>query len=120
MMDRRTALHWSKRNNEHPLPQQTADLRMANASLHAITAVWVLVAWVSQGSLSASIVSADEFPREIVDFIPYEMNPVFSGRGGEHWDAKIRERGMSESSTRGFGPSAPPVEDEPEAFYEPR
>ena len=93
MMDRRTALHWSKRNNEHPLPQQTADLRMANASLHAITAVWVLVAWVSQGSLSASIVSADEFPREIVDFMPYEMNPVFSGRGGEHWDAKIRERG---------------------------
>ncbi|MFC2116276.1 glycosylase [Bacteroidota bacterium] len=33
------------------------------------------------------------FPTEIVDFIPYENNPVFTGSGTDTWDQLIRERG---------------------------
>lgn len=33
------------------------------------------------------------YPTEILDFVPYENNPVFSGTGSETWDSKIRERG---------------------------
>jgi hypothetical protein len=40
-----------------------------------------------------SLRAADEFPRELVQFQPYERNPVFKGQGGDAWDAKIRERG---------------------------
>jgi sugar lactone lactonase YvrE len=37
--------------------------------------------------------TADEFPPEIVDFVAYENNPVFTGTGEDTWDRKIRERG---------------------------
>lgn len=37
--------------------------------------------------------AAAEFPPELVQFTPYEHNPVFTGRGEGHWDAMIRERG---------------------------
>lgn len=33
------------------------------------------------------------FPPELVDFEPYAQNPIFTGAGSGHWDAKIRERG---------------------------
>lgn len=33
------------------------------------------------------------FPEEIVDFIPYPTNPIFSGTGEDTWDHRIRERG---------------------------
>jgi hypothetical protein len=33
------------------------------------------------------------FPAELVDFVPYEQNPVFKGTGADTWDNKIRERG---------------------------
>jgi hypothetical protein len=33
------------------------------------------------------------FPPELVDFVPYENNPVFNGTGKDTWDNKIRERG---------------------------
>lgn len=34
-----------------------------------------------------------DFPPELVEFVPYEHNPVFSGTGKDTWDRKIRERG---------------------------
>lgn len=37
--------------------------------------------------------AAEEFPRELVQFTPYEKNPIFAGAGAGHWDVKIRERG---------------------------
>ncbi|MHB8972027.1 MAG: glycoside hydrolase family protein [Pirellulaceae bacterium] len=45
--------------------------------------------------------SDDEFPRELVNFKPYEGNPVFSGTGTDTWDRAIRERGyiMREEGT---------------------
>jgi len=37
--------------------------------------------------------AAEAFPRELVDFAPYEKNPIFEGRGSGYWDELIRERG---------------------------
>lgn len=35
----------------------------------------------------------EEFPPEMVNFVPYENNPVFAGTGTDTWDKNIRERG---------------------------
>ena len=35
-----------------------------------------------------------EFPKELVDFIPFESDSVFSGTGAATWDKMIRERGF--------------------------
>jgi hypothetical protein len=40
-----------------------------------------------------SAVSTAEFPAELVNWRPRSDNPVFTGAGPGHWDAKIRERG---------------------------
>lgn len=34
-----------------------------------------------------------EFPPEIVEFTPFEGNPLFAGTGEDTWDREIRERG---------------------------
>ena len=34
------------------------------------------------------------FPTELVEFISYENNPVFTGSGSDTWDSLIRERGF--------------------------
>jgi hypothetical protein len=34
------------------------------------------------------------FPRELVDWVPYEKNPLFTGTGEDTWDRQIRERGF--------------------------
>jgi hypothetical protein len=34
-----------------------------------------------------------EFPRDLVEFVPLADAPVFTGAGPGHWDVKIRERG---------------------------
>jgi hypothetical protein len=34
------------------------------------------------------------FPRELVDWVPYEGNPLFAGTGRGTWDDRIRERGF--------------------------
>ncbi len=33
------------------------------------------------------------FPEELVDFVPYDHNPVFAGTNKNTWDKMIRERG---------------------------
>ena len=35
----------------------------------------------------------EDFPEEMVEFVPYEANPVFEGTGLDTWDKQIRERG---------------------------
>lgn len=34
-----------------------------------------------------------KFPPELVKFVPYDKNPIFTGAGKGKWDEKIRERG---------------------------
>ena len=43
----------------------------------------------------------EDFPEEMVEFVPYEANPVFEGTGLDTWDKQIRERGyiLFEDST---------------------
>jgi hypothetical protein len=36
----------------------------------------------------------DRFPRELVDWVPYEQSPLFAGTGRDTWDREIRERGF--------------------------
>lgn len=38
-------------------------------------------------------VNKEEFPGAVVEFVPYESNPVFKGTGINTWDKQIRERG---------------------------
>lgn len=37
--------------------------------------------------------NTDLFPSELVDFVPHDGNPVFTGTGADTWDRYIRERG---------------------------
>ncbi|HEX5555166.1 MAG TPA: glycosylase [Chitinophagaceae bacterium] len=38
-------------------------------------------------------VNEEAFASEMVNFVPYEKNPVFKGTGTDTWDKQIRERG---------------------------
>jgi len=54
----------------------------------------VVQLWV-WGLLPALVIigGGQVFPPELVEFVPYEHNPVFEGRGPGYWDEMIRERG---------------------------
>ncbi len=54
------------------------------------SAAWLLLLWVA---LSTGSLNAQEFPRNLVEFVPAAVNPLFEGRGPGYWDARIRERG---------------------------
>lgn len=43
--------------------------------------------------LSRLVLGGEDFPPELVQFVPYDKNPVFTAEGPGHWDVKIRERG---------------------------
>ncbi|HEX9189744.1 MAG TPA: hypothetical protein VGB87_21900, partial [Vicinamibacteria bacterium] len=43
---------------------------------------------------SAPRIGDEGFPRELVDWVPYEGNPLFAGTDGPTWDREIRERGF--------------------------
>jgi beta-1,2-mannobiose phosphorylase / 1,2-beta-oligomannan phosphorylase len=43
---------------------------------------------------NADKINNEEFPSEIVNFVPYTSNPVFDGTGKDTWDKQIRERGF--------------------------
>ena len=44
-------------------------------------------------SVFATAAAGELFPPELVEFTPFEHNPVFQGTGPGHWDETIRERG---------------------------
>jgi predicted GH43/DUF377 family glycosyl hydrolase len=58
-----------------------------------LAAMAALVLAVSATQVRAADPATEEFPQELVSFVPYEGNPVFSGTGRDTWDRKIRERG---------------------------
>jgi sucrose-6-phosphate hydrolase SacC (GH32 family) len=41
-----------------------------------------------------TVPQGDPFPKEMVEFVAYENNPVFKGTGQDTWDRIIRERGF--------------------------
>lgn len=52
-------------------------------------------------SQKATNSTKDEFPEELVHFVPYKKNPVFAATATATWDNQIRERGyiLQENST---------------------
>ncbi|GAB4000720.1 hypothetical protein GCM10028807_54600 [Spirosoma daeguense] len=42
---------------------------------------------------SPTFIADPEFPTELVNFTPYQNNPIFKGAGAGAWDENIRERG---------------------------
>ncbi|MCE5252509.1 SMP-30/gluconolactonase/LRE family protein [bacterium] len=55
--------------------------------------IMVLAGCYTQEKAPGQKAGSGEFPREIVDFVPYRGNPVFTGTGADTWDLMIRERG---------------------------
>lgn len=53
----------------------------------------VLLTFLLHGGSSATATAGEKFPPQLVDFVPFEHNPVFAGAGPGNWDVKIRERG---------------------------
>ncbi|MBN1291615.1 MAG: glycosylase [Candidatus Latescibacteria bacterium] len=47
----------------------------------------------SPAKVSSGGSESELFPGDIVEFKPYEHNPLFTGTGQDTWDNKIRERG---------------------------
>jgi len=59
------------------------------------TAFVVLVVFSSCAAQRQHVaVIAPGFPAELVDWVPYEGNPLFAGTGQATWDREIRERGF--------------------------
>lgn len=61
--------------------------------LSALACVPALPVEAAPPAAVAEASAADLFPPELVEFTPYEANPIFVGAGPGHWDAAIRERG---------------------------
>lgn len=62
--------------------------------MHKIFLSVLLVAGTQVLFAQTSTVSSDSlFPKELVHFVPYKNNPVFTGTGTSTWDNQIRERG---------------------------
>jgi hypothetical protein len=59
------------------------------------TAFFVRSGLLSAVLLQAGLAAAEQFPSEIVDFVPHQGNPVFAGTGQDTWDRRIRERGCT-------------------------
>ena len=84
-----------------PIPRefiQRARLRSAVARplplRAALVAMLVLLgAWPTPRAESDDRADSQLFPPELVDFVPYKENPVFTAGGAGQWDARIRERG---------------------------
>ena len=46
------------------------------------------------GSYCKAVAADEPFPKELVNFAPAAINPVFAGSDTDTWDRKIRERGF--------------------------
>ena len=60
----------------------------------AAMAVLLLLVAISSGSSPPVAGAESGFPRELVDWVPYGGNPLFTGTGRDTWDREIRERGF--------------------------
>jgi len=67
-----------------PKPEAGGGMGVVQVGAALAIAVWL---W------SAAAIAAAPWPRELVDFSPDVVNPVFGAAGAGHWDAKMRERG---------------------------
>lgn len=61
------------------------------ADKRVIVTTFAAVLWL--GWTVSAFADDGKFPDELVDFVPYKNNPVFTAQGKGHWDVRIRERG---------------------------
>jgi hypothetical protein len=69
-------------------------LARGRLALLASLPLLVAVALTAAPRQQAARPDAPAFPRELVDWVPYEGNPLFAGTGQATWDREIRERGF--------------------------
>ena len=68
---------------------------MPGRGFRALTMLVALTATgCSTGSRRPVTPARAPFPPELVDWVPYEGNPLFAGTGQDTWDREIRERGF--------------------------
>ena len=65
---------------------------MRNFGIHILLQILLITSCNNKLKQNATT-KEDDFPDEIVNFSPYQSNPIFSGTGRETWDNQIRERG---------------------------
>jgi beta-1,2-mannobiose phosphorylase / 1,2-beta-oligomannan phosphorylase len=70
------------------MPDPTARIRSGPA-----LAAMLLLAGVVP-AVAQTQAASDRFPKELVDWVPHEGNPLFAGTGQDTWDREIRERGF--------------------------
>jgi hypothetical protein len=66
---------------------------LACTLLALLTVTSVAFAQVAAPVKEKPVVTAVDFPSELVNWSPRPGNPIFTAEGPGHWDAKIRERG---------------------------
>ena len=70
-------------------------MKMFNSKVAASFLVClILISCRPKQKSGSDVKSTEDFPKEMVEFIPYEHNPLFSGTKEETWDKLIRERGF--------------------------
>jgi hypothetical protein len=60
----------------------------------ALAAVLLLLLVGGVPAVAQTPAASDRFPKELVDWVPYEGSPLFAGTGRDTWDRDIRERGF--------------------------
>jgi hypothetical protein len=60
----------------------------------ALAAMFLLLLEGGVAAVAQTPAASDPFPKELVDWVPYEGNPLFAGTGRDTWDREIRERGF--------------------------
>lgn len=69
-------------------------LEISRITLLSFLAIALSISGAHQPALAqTNAPSVDEFPSELVDWVPFDGNPVFAGTGEDTWDRMIRERG---------------------------
>ena len=65
----------------------------AFTQLPIILLLLFLLGFINQHKSTIGKINKEEFPDEMVSFVPYKTNPIFKGTGTDTWDKQIRERG---------------------------
>ena len=70
-------------------------MKMFNSKVTASFLVFlILISCRPKQKSGSEVKGTEDFPNEMVEFTPYDHNPVFSGTKEETWDKHIRERGF--------------------------
>lgn len=78
----------ASQDEETVMLAEPAAVNLRYRCVDLLTVMLLLLIW-----LTTTAEAGERFPRILVEFSPQATEPIFEGRGGNHWDAAIRERG---------------------------